>query len=378
MIIIRVSLASSKLFRYVLLPVFSLLLVFLAVFSLFVFYWQYQTVQAIEITSPDGIQSLEKISLGGVDQWVSFRGQDTTNPVLLFLHGGPGSPEMVPMRHYNQDLENHYVVVGWDQRGAGKSFSQKLTPEDVTLEQIIGDTLELTEMLQERFDVDTIYLAGHSWGSIVGTHAVHRKPEYYAAYVGIGQAVHFTEAEKISYQFTLDEAKRRNLDQAVEELTAIGSPPYEEDAFLEKISVQRKWLFQFGGDVYGESNNVLHLLELAKIHLFAPEYSVKDIVRYVKGNQQSVAWMLDDLTSVDFLKQVPKLEVPVFFFSGRHDYVTAYEYVEKYYEALQAPYKEMVWFEHSAHSPNFEEPERFRLEMVRVKETVDSLYGEDS
>ena len=344
------------------------LLVFIASVFIYAAHGSYRTSREIAIETPDGIQSLETVLLGGVEQSIYLRSLDASNPVLLFLHGGPGMSEMVPVRHYNRELEEHFVVVTWDQRGAGKSFSPDIPEETMTLGQIVEDTLELTRMLRERFNVDRIYLVGHSWGSIVGVHAADRYPDFYHAYVGVGQAVDFVEAEKISYQFTLDRARALGNEKAVRELQDIGSPPYPVENFAEFIGVQRKWLFRFGGEVYGETNNLRYVAGILGMHLVAPEYSIGDTVNLVRGNQWSGHLLLDDLHATNLPDQVPTLDVPTYFFVGRHDYVTVFEKVESYYEVLGAPHSELVWFEESAHSPNFEEPDRFAREMLRVRE----------
>ncbi len=341
----------------------SLLLVVIAGYVTF---RQYRTAADIAISTAEGIESMEMVSLGGVEQQIYVRGEDRDNPVLLFLHGGPGFSEMVPVRHYNRELEEHFVVVNWDQRGSGKSFSHHVPPESMNLQQIVDDALELTRKLRRRFNASRIYLVGHSWGSIVGVHAVDRHPEYYCAYVGVGQAVNFIEAENISYEFTLRRARELGEHDAMRELQEIGPPPYPS-ADSGEMGVQRKWLFRFGGEVYEESNNFRYLLDLLRLHLFAPEYSVADIINLVRGGNQSSRLMWEDLLAVDLPEQVPQLEVPVYFFTGRHDYVTVYEKVQEYYETLNAAHKEIVWFDSSAHSPNFEEPEKFVGEMLRVR-----------
>ncbi len=361
----------SKLARYFLLPLLALLVFVTLFFTVYFSCRQNITARDIAITSANGIQVLEEVTLGGEEQWIYIRGEDRDNPVLLFLHGGPGFSAMVPVRHYNRELEENFVVVNWDQRGAGKSFSTDIHPETINLEQIIEDTLELTRLLQERFDTGQIYLVGHSWGSIVGVHAARRHPEYYFAYVGIGQAVNFVEAEQISYQFTLDRARELNIGAAVRELEEIGPPPYSR----EQLGVQRKWLFQFGGEVYGETNNTRYLLGLAGLHLSAPEYSLGDVINMIRGNNLSGELMWDDLMATDLPQQAPALELPVYFVTGCYDYVTVFEKVEEYYNLLEAPSKELIWFERSAHSPIFEQPDQFAAVMKRIKdETYSARY----
>lgn len=175
---------------------------------------------------PTGVVSLEKIKLGGIDQWISVRGKNTDNPIMLYLHGGPGTPVMPLFRHFQAPFEDHFIVVQWEQRGAGKSYSRKIPKETMTIEQFISDLHELIEILRKRFNKKKIYLMGHSWGSVFGTFTVQRYPELFYAYIGVGQANNTIETEKIMYQFVLDKALELNNRKAIRQLKKIG-PPFE-------------------------------------------------------------------------------------------------------------------------------------------------------
>ena len=352
--------------KYVIITIIALTVILAAAGATYVTWQKSRLRSELRITAPEGIQAVEQVKLGGLDQWIYIRSEDQSNPVMLFLHGGPGSPEAPPVTLHNTGLEEHFVVVNWDQRGAGKSYRRNIPAETMNLEQFIQDALELSEMLIDRFGVEKIYLVGHSWGTIVGTHAAERRPDLFHAYIGIGQAVDFIEAEKISYRFTLDRAKETGNTQAIAELEAIGPPPYNPEDFQESIGIQRKWLFKFGGEAYGKTNRPAYERQIITEVLFFPDYTLFDTYRFLAGNLSSFKLLLDDLLAVDFVNQVPGLEVPVYFIAGRYDYVTVSEMVELYYEILDAPQKELIWFEYSAHSPNFEEPELFIQTMAEI------------
>ncbi len=310
------------------------------------------------IDSETSIASLEKVRLGGVDQWILIRGVDASAPVLLFVHGGPGSPEL-PLNHeYGLGLEENFVLVHWDQRGAGKSHSLAVSPKSMNVDQFIADCHELTLLLKERFGRDRVYIMGHSWGSLLGTLTVARHPEDYYAYIGIGQVVDLERNEAISYQFVVDEAKARERAWAQLQLKLIGPPPYSNDL---KLAIQRQWLQEFGGAVYRQDGYA----ELAAVMVNSPEYTALDLFKFSNGVIYSIVLMWDEVMTYDLIEQVPRLEVPVYFLHGRHDYNTPWELAEEYYEALDAPAgKTLIWFEQSAHSPNMEEPERFARVMV--------------
>ncbi len=309
------------------------------------------------------IAKLEKIKIGGVDQWLLMRGTDIKNPIILFLHGGPGFSEMGLFRYFNSELEKHFVVVNWDQRGAGKSYSKKLVDEPMTIEQFVSDGIEIVEFLKNKFKQDKIYLVGHSWGSLLGMLMIKKNPESFYAYVGTGQVANMPEAEKISYQFTLNTAKKSNNQKAIKELEDIGCPVngvYKSG--LSGTDIQRKWLMKFGGIVYGKSNPGDLIMKI----MLTKEYSLMDRINFMKAmNMPSKNKMVEnELLQTNLFEQIPKVKVPIYFFLGRHDNQIPAIVAEKYLEFIKAPQKELIWFEQSAHSPCFEEAEKFNTLMV--------------
>jgi pimeloyl-ACP methyl ester carboxylesterase len=192
---------------------------------------------------PSGIESLEAVELGGVRQWILIRGEDRTKPVLLWLHGGPGSPTM-PMAHrYDRELLEHFVVVHWDQRGAGKSFDPALRPEDLTPERYIEDTHQLIQHLQGRLGAERVYLVGHSWGTLVGVEVVRRYPELVRAYVGMGQVLGI-ESFRMGYAELMEQAHAAGDADALRDLEALGPPPwstYEQLATFGSYNTRFGW-----------------------------------------------------------------------------------------------------------------------------------------
>ncbi|MBN1574065.1 MAG: alpha/beta hydrolase [Deltaproteobacteria bacterium] len=322
-------------------------------------------VDANGLVSERSIARIEKVNLGGVDQWIVMRGTDVGNPVLLFIHGGPGVPTTPSVIKDNGDLESDFVVVTWDQRGAGKSYSKDIPPESMTVEQIISDAHELVQYLKKKFNTDKIYIVGHSWGSILGMYLIDRYPGDFYAYVGIGQCVDGARNEALSYDFTLRTAEKTNNRKALKELNRIGPPKdglYKNGC--DDLLVQRKWLTKFGGACYGKSS----YRSLYITYIFNEEYTIFDSLNVMKGLKFSLPLMWEDVMKIDFMTEIEEVEVPVYFMIGRHDWNTPFELAEEYFEALKAPKKEFIWFERSAHSPCFEEPERFnRLMVEKVK-----------
>jgi proline iminopeptidase len=316
---------------------------------------QHQVAKRIKIVSPAGVASLEKVPLGGVDQWIQIRGEDRTKPILLFLHSGPGFPEM-PFSHVNAALEKEFVVVHWDQRGAGKSYSHSIPESSMTIEQFISDTHELVELLLRRFGRSKLILVAHSWGSIVGALTVTKYPELFEAYVGISQAVNPPESERMMYRFALETASKQGNENAAMELKRIGLPPYQS---FGDYRTMKGWVHHFRDAGYSE----ISPRKFARLALASPAYSWSDLFRLVLGMRFSFSHLWQEaFYRTDLFKQVPRMAVPVYFFLGRHDRtVTASAALaERYFQDLDAPKgKHLIWFENSGHWPQLEEPEKF-------------------
>ena len=198
-------------------------------------------------TNNSRIDSIESIKIGGIEQWISLRANDITNPIILFLHGGPGTAQISFSRKSQSKLEKDFLVVNWDQRGAGKSYMHSIRKDDMKIENFVFDAIELVEALLQRFRQKRVFLVGHSWGSIIGAKLLFKRPDLVWAYIGVGQVVDMKRGEELSYRFTFDEAKRQNNLKAISELQRAGQPPYEN---LKYAGIQRKWLSKFHGATF--------------------------------------------------------------------------------------------------------------------------------
>ncbi|MDJ0869424.1 MAG: alpha/beta hydrolase [Myxococcota bacterium] len=320
------------------------------------FLGQQRIAAQTRIEAAHGVESLERVTLGGIPQSILVRGWDRRNPILLFLHGGPGFPEMAVSRLFSARLEEHFTVVHWDQRGSGKSYRFGEDRSSWTIQDYVDDTHELIELLLHRFGKERLFLVGHSWGTVLGLRTARDHPELLHAFVGIGQVVNWREQEEISYRWVVERARSTRNTQAQEELAAI-QPPYEHPS---EMWVERKWLAHFGGDFYDAQGMRKYVLAGA----LSPHYSVLDGLRFARGIGAPLEMWRNEIRETDFPRTIPRVDVPVYFFAGRRDYNTPSELVERYVEALEAPHKEMVWFERSAHSPNLEEPDLFQEAIV--------------
>lgn len=309
----------------------------------------------------DSIYSLEKVQLGGIPQTILTTGTDSSKPVLLILHGGPGYTEMALFRIYNRALDNDYVVVHWDQRGAAASYDPSIPVSSMNIDQFVSDAHELVTLLKQRFKKDKIFLLGHSWGTSLGLLLVQRYPQDFAAYIGVGQIVNMMDNERISLQYTIQMASKTHDTTAIRELSIIAHRyPAKNDTSLNDLYLQRKWLSYFGGAVRGHRD---YSYIFSRIKPGDPLYNEEQVEA---GEAFSMRTLWKQLLNIDFLTTAPVLKVPVYFLTGRYDYNTPFALVEKYYNQVKAPAKKLIWFENSAHIPQFEEAARFNAVMKEI------------
>ncbi len=290
---------------------------------------------------PKSIAALEKVTLNGSEQWITIRGQDTTKPVLLYLgEGGPGAGGFAT-RELFQPLEDDFVIVSWDEPGTGKSYNavpfSALTPL-----RFIDDAHALTQMLRARFHQDKIYVYGVSWTSILGIWLVQQYPELYAAYIGNAQMVTTTQNDVMGYELALKYAAGRGDSATVEILKRNGPPPYLGDGLGMKYVTYLDVL----NDIMGAPH---YSLLIPLIPMFAEEYGLLDKVNHFFGLYRSFETVYPQLKDLDFRTQAARLDVPVYFFTGRNDVNAFASLVEEYYNLLQAPHKELIWFEGEGH-----------------------------
>jgi pimeloyl-ACP methyl ester carboxylesterase len=306
---------------------------------------------------PDSIAEINYLRLGGVDQWVMIRGESLANPPLILLHGGPGFSETHFFRYFNAPLEKAFTVVYWDQRGSGKSFDREIPRSSMTVERFITDLDELVEAVCERVGKKKVIIFGHSWGSVLGVLYAARFPDKVAAYVGSGQLGDWPASEAATYAYTLKAAQRLNHRKALKELHAIGPPPHT----AENLWTQRIWLQQLDGEA-----DVKAMWEFGRIFFSVPETSIFELPKLISAFRFSLDAMWVEVSAINLIETVPVLQMPVFFFLGRHDHCVPSEISMTYYDALTAPSKKLVWFEESGHQPFVDEPTKFNASMVEL------------
>ena len=306
---------------------------------------------------PNSVAEVRYLRLGGVDQWVMMRGEHVDNPPLIVLHGGPGMSDMGFFRRFNAPLERHFTVVHWDQRGTGKSFDRDIPKSSMTLDQFLADLDELVEIVRRRFRKEKVVLLGHSWGSALGAIYAARFPEKVSVYVGAAQIGDAAVAESMSYSFGLAEAERHHDRKALRQLRAIGPPPYPaRSVFVERRVITR----------LDQQMRPSILWNAGRALFSPPESSIFDLPNLVRGFRFSMDAMWAETSTLNLLKLVPALKMPVVIFVGRRDHWVPPETSVAFFNALAAPSKKLVWFEHSGHEAFVDEPEGFNAAMVEL------------
>ncbi|MFN8474096.1 MAG: alpha/beta hydrolase [Anaerolineae bacterium] len=296
---------------------------------------------------PGSIAAMEKVSLNGSEQWITIRGKDATKPVLLYLGvGGPGAGGFPATRTTLAPLEDHFVVVNWDQPGTGKSYNA-VPISDLTVQRFVEDARVLTEMLRTRFHQDKIYVVGLSWGTILGIKLVQQYPDLFYAYAGSGQMVNTTENDRFGYDLALKLAIERGDTRTADTLRSYGPPPYTGDGMALKYMAYNNVLFDYMGSLRLEGVLLL-------VPQFAYEYGWVDRLNFARGLIDSYPVVYSQLNDLDFTTQAAKLAVPVYFLVGKNDVNAVAALVERYYNVLQAPQKELVWLD-SAHGAGAQE-----------------------
>jgi proline iminopeptidase len=317
---------------------------------------------ADEKVLPGSIAEFTRVNLGGYSQAILIRGKSLDNPMLLYLHAGPGLSEMGMSRNFNAKLEDYYTMVYLDQRGGAKSYSPFLDPRTMSTEQLLQDVHELTLYLKQRFGKEKITIMGHSFGAGFAARAAATYPEDYSCYIGIGQPVCPVECDKRSYPYILDVAQKNGNEQAVKELERVNGfwLSKKKEQYFKGMMVMKKWVGFYGGQIYGQSGFVSYVL----CNSLSSECNIFDYPAYLLGMIFSGPASWDTLANSDLRKQASEFKMPFIILEGRNDINSFPPFVEEYYNMVKAPYKKLFWFEKSAHFPNTEESELFQKRMI--------------
>jgi pimeloyl-ACP methyl ester carboxylesterase len=290
------------------------------------------------VLAQTSIDTALAVPIGGINQWINISAKDASQPLLLFLNGGPGESAMGARDYFTKKLQDRFVVVLWDQRESGKTLQLNASPQPLTVDRYVQDTHELITWLLRRFKHRKLYLVGFSWGTVLGIKTVQQYPNLLYAYVGVSQLVYQLKSEQLLLQRLKDQATTTKNQTALKELSLVKIPFENKD----QLFYQRKWLFAFGDN-----------------HI-----SPADLKKAFDDLPLSLFKLSNEAGKIDFTKQIPALQCPVYFFVGRNDYQTNHDLTYRYYQKLEAKSKHFYWFEKSAHLVPFTEPDLFQQTII--------------
>lgn len=305
-----------------------------------------------------GIDKIEEVFIAGTKQKLLIQSYHPDNPILLFLHGGPSMPlpgissrgKDYTVVTNTKNLVQHFTVVFWDQRGTGKSYNKEIHQETMNFEQLVSDANEITDYLLENYNKKKIFLAAHSFGTLIGIYLVNRYPEKFFSYVGLSQIISWTENDRLSYNYLIEEAEKRNDLKALKELGAVGEPPYTES--YKQWGVLRKWQMKYSTMIYSDEQ-IKHpgFTKIMLGMLISKDYRFIDVVNTLyKGFKLIYSdEFIKSIPSIDVQKEVSTLQVPVTFIHGKKDVHVHPEPLLTYVKNMEENKPRIIWTEKSSH-----------------------------
>lgn len=294
------------------------------------------------------IDTLMDIELNGLPQKILIKSNNINNPILLWLHGGPGTSEMFVTHHCMDSLFNFFTIVHWDQRGTALSFNDKIRNTDISFDKILNDAIQLTDILRKKYHQNKIFLIGHSFGSILGIHLIEKYPNRYYAYVGMGQVINDNKSREITYNWFVSKLQENN-------------DTIELARIRGKQNIPGELINKYKGNFFKGKT----LFDVIKTSPYYYEGYLDNYSKSMNFVRESIRRNPSTFEK-DILHDILRLQVPVYFFEGRHDRVpaSAPELVVKYTEKVNVSKKEIIWFEESAHHPNIDEPRKFQKILI--------------
>lgn len=281
------------------------------------------------------IQAAEAVVIGGIKQWIDVSGVNDTLPVLLFLHGGPGNSVMKYADKFTAFLQQHFVVVQWDQRESGKTASLNASPVKVSVAVMESDASAMVDYLRKRFSRRKIYLVGHSWGGFLALRVASQHPDWLEACVAVAPMINQWESERQSLDWLRQKAQEEGNEKARVQLESVRIPFRS----IEELYFHRYWLSVANGSSPVSKS-------------FVKQWGAKWFDLY------------SEACGINLFERSPELRCPVYFFVGQKDRQASSTISEAYFRLVRAEKKELIWFTNSGHSLNLTEPIKFQESIV--------------
>ena len=313
----------------------------------------------------NSIAVIEQPIMNGAVQRLVIRGKDMGKPVLLRVHGGPGSTYLPPFFQLaGNDLEDLFVVCYWDQRGSGPAYTPDIPISTITLPQIVDDGLEVAAYLKRKFNKDKIYIEGASWGTTVSAFMVQKNPELFYAYIGIGQMANQALSEQMSWDFAIEKSSENNDSISIRQLLEIGRPPYPDKTnaeMAEACDIERLVVDKYVPLKPPVDNAMIKLVKKVLLYNgFSLKNKLNMIFNYEAMIEPAYTTLWPTCFHVNLIKDVPEWKIPVFIMHGENDHHTETLLAKEYFDTIQAPFKKWYLFEDAGHGVNIEQPEKYR------------------
>ena len=313
----------------------------------------------------NSIAVIEQPVINGVAQRLVMRGREISKPVLLRVHGGPGSTFVPPLfQLLGIDMEDLFVVCYWDQRGSGPAYTSNIPDSTITLPQIVDDGLEVAAYLKSKFNKDKIYIEGASWGTTVSACMVQKNPELFYAYIGIGQMANQPLSEQMSWDFVMDQAQKNNDSLSIKQLIEIGRPPYPDKTNAEMADacdIERLVVDKYVPFKPPMDNSMTRMFKKVLLYNgFSFKNKLNMIFNYDAMIEPAYKILWATCFNVNLFRDVAEWKIPVFIVQGENDHYTETSLAKAYFDSIQAPEKFWYLFEDAGHGANYEQPEKYR------------------
>lgn len=303
-----------------------------------------------KITGENSISELQRIKINGSKQTVMIRGHQKDNPVIIVVHGGPCCSEIPYIKKYQKNLEKKFTIVHYDQRGSGKSYNVFEEYSNLSPALLVEDLIELSSFISKEFGNQKIILMGHSFGTYISMQAIAKEPQLYRSYIGIGQVADKIVGETDNLNYCIEQAKLQNNQSDVSYLESL-----RNSIETGQIIAPRNCVRKYGGAAL-QINETKDMVEGI---LFNPEYNFMDAIRYSLGIAKFQDSLMNEQSASPITRLVQSVDVPIYFIMGQYDHMTSVKAAREYFDILDAPQKEFIIYENSAHYPQLEEKETF-------------------
>ncbi|MEU2677975.1 alpha/beta hydrolase [Streptomyces sp. NPDC007107] len=320
--------------------------------------------EQLAVTDPNGIDEAGSVRIGGIDQWISVRGDDRRNPVVLEIHGGPGASNHVFLPR-TRGWERHFTIVRWDMRAAGRTFALH-GPDgqgEFSLDQLHRDALEVTGHVRDRLGVDKVLLVANSFGTVLGLRLARSHPELYSAYVGTDQNINAGGRDTSAYEALLERLRRAGRRKELAAATAMG--PDRSAWSAAQWSTYNKLVITSDPLSYDTMKTVV-----IRSLWFSPQHTLRGLRAYLKGMTFSER-LAPEAVGVDEWSEGTSFRLPFFVFQGAEDVLTPPGPARRFFDDVSAPVKDFALIEEAGHFAAFRHPDRFLdLMLTKVRPAV--------